>query len=1272
MIVYRFLCFSLLLSLTSVSALAQQWNATLFTEQNYLKSELVKSIERDSYGFLWIGTDDGLFRYNGGNVREIETPSSNSVKAVFAADDQSLWVSTDLGIHQYAIEPNSARLIFSFPGSIRPTDSTLWYPKHFYQRYNKEIWFSDNHSVYRMEEGTPVRYHRNDADITTNFHRSFELVEVAGKFYAISQRGNMYRWDETRKQFERMRVLPPVFYATYFPDFGLLVATEKGLYRMMADGQGNVAAPELVVPDLRISWIDRMGDELIFSTWSEGIAIASEQSKIFQLRYINSYPYRNSSQVLTVSEREFWTASDNGLVFMQKPPFTHLFDDRIKSYVQDLRAYEDGTIYFVEANNAYEVNRSLELRRVYQHKDGELLQFKRYGDAFIASDGEGRIYRIRNGRVVKTWDFSERGESIFRIKTDRSGALWFVQQGVKGITRISADGKVTFWGREHGIVSQPVSVYVDIDGVVFIGAEGSNTYLYRISPNSDRAENLAVPIGFPTNIDLSVTDISEDGEGTFLMATSSGLAHISGDTLRLYQAEMIPALAVKSLTTDSEGFVWFTNAKGLYRLLDDQLLHYNEQQGLPSKILGYRTLVTDRYGGIWVGSIAGLAYFSNDWKIESTATPFLRSVSINGLDISPSEKIRVTNTENLEISVSNGQLPQRDIRYEYQFVGTQKGWSELNNGILVLRKPSVGDYELRIRAHRDGNFVASLPLEVRIESLRIWYQRWWVWLLFLLSFNGVGYMGTYIYERRLRKRNEYLRRQVEERTREIKQQNERILEQNKALTEAKIKAETANRAKNEFLANMSHEVRTPMNSVLGFTELLRTTTDPRQLEEYIEAIQSSGESLLQLLNDLLDLSKMEAHRMELDKVETRTLLMLEDIYQMYRPMATEKNLSFSVKTLNHLPEVIEIDLKRVRQILINLLGNAIKFTDLGFVNLYVSYSEKDGPQLTFGIEDSGIGIPPEMHEKIFEPFQQVSEGINRKYGGTGLGLTIANKLAEFLGGRISVTSEPKKGAFFEVQLPVTVLDEEHSHASEDEIAQLKNLDLSGMCFLIVDDVPLNLRLLRILLVDHGAKVMEAFSGTQAIELSEQHDFDGVLLDIRLPDINGFEVLKQIREGRNANAPVIGVSASGEGLEDGEFRKHGMNAFVRKPVDKLQILHILSDALGFNEGLEFDVESFKRMFRQADSEKQQNMVAVWENEIRGHMPERISRTIVIEEIEALLASLDKCIKVFEEPRFEEYVHQIRRALDAFDIVSLQKMFTVLTDISEFLQGQQEEV
>lgn len=427
-------------------------------------------------------------------------------------------------------------------------------------------------------------------------------------------------------------------------------------------------------------------------------------------------------------------------------------------------------------------------------------------------------------------------------------------------------------------------------------------------------------------------------------------------------------------------------------------------------------------------------------------------------------------------------------------------------------------------------------------------------------------------DEKLQRHRDELEQVVLERTRALRKSNDE-------LRKAKERAEEASEIKSEFVANISHELRTPLNGILGMSTLALETEHSEEMNEYLKTIDNSSRALLDIINDVLDFSKIEAGRLEINRAAINLREFLENTVKPFSFTAALKKLSFKLELASDVPEVVEVDGVRLRQVITNLIGNAIKFTAEGEVKIEVLSEAGDDEevQLKFVISDTGIGIPAERQEAIFEAFSQADGSVTRRFGGTGLGLAISLRLLDLMNGTIDVESVPGEGSKFTCIVPVTVLKSSENMGLQTESRSIGLLNgdskkavsrmelqhpADGLRILVAEDNLINQRVAVRLLQKAGYSAHVVSNGREAVEAIKQASYDIVLMDVQMPEMDGFQATEEIRklerEQGRAPVPIIAVTAHTMQNYRGRCIDAGMTDYISKPIDYRGLIEVIEN------------------------------------------------------------------------------------------------------------------
>ncbi len=406
----------------------------------------------------------------------------------------------------------------------------------------------------------------------------------------------------------------------------------------------------------------------------------------------------------------------------------------------------------------------------------------------------------------------------------------------------------------------------------------------------------------------------------------------------------------------------------------------------------------------------------------------------------------------------------------------------------------------------------------------------------------------------------------------VKQRTSALWKQKEEAEKLKERAEQSEKYEEQFLANMSHDIRTPIHAIAGITNILRRNPHPKEQDKYFNAIHESADNLMVILNDILDLSKIEAGKLTIEVEEMDPSLLVQNVIDIMRVKSDAKGIQLTSQTTGDIPDLIIADQVRLNQILINLMSNAIKFTDKG--QIIISMNRREGDVLDIAVEDTGIGIPENKLDRIFDTFEQIKDGHTREQG-SGLGLRISRDLIELMGGQIRVKSEVSKGSTFTIELPYQQAVTKQAKDVTDNDEHLRNLarPLSGLKILIAEDNEFNVMVIRddLSFYIKDPIIEIARNGKIAFDKIKSNKFDMVLMDIQMPEMDGYQSTKNIREWESINAniptPIIAMTASLLKSEIDHCYEAGMSSYIPKPYKLEELFHTMSNEVtqrGFSE------------------------------------------------------------------------------------------------------------
>ena len=770
--------------------------------------------------------------------------------------------------------------------------------------------------------------------------------------------------------------------------------------------------------------------------------------------------------------------------------------------------------------------------------------------------------------------------NISSMAQDAKGRLWVTESGA--VFRLD-QGKATPLDLAKAHMTRPVFIRAPGDGKVYVASWGEG--IFAIDPDTLAIAPVPLPEGMA---DVAIANQLLAHGGTLWYASKGGLLRLDPHNGRMAPVPGVPHAEVLAVDFDADGF-WAATEQSLahYRYANgvavrDRSIDISREPFLPNLM----TIRADRQGNVWVFANPGLwrmdarthrfssfgaahGLLNTEFANGSTAvfpdgsifaasnggvvgfhpdqlpqrlpqgTPPLtlskltvnRGGHVQAIDVVPGQVVRI-GWRDRDLRVQSRLASYVDPaanRYRYRLRGLDPDWVDVGDrGEREFAGLHAGDYTLEVQAAGADGAWSQLGAPLRIHVQAPPWLRWWAWLLYALALMlAVGWI-MWASRRRLAQRH-----RIE------------LSEQRRAL------AEQASAAKTQFLATLSHEIRTPMTGVMGMAELLLNTPLDSKQQDYTRAMQRSGGMLLKLLNDALDLVRIDAGRLELEPAPYEPRQLVEDVAQLQQGLAWSKGLRFTVELAADLPAQAVGDAVRIKQVLLNLASNALKFTAHGGVTLRAARS---GDSLLYSVSDTGPGIPEGSQARLFQRFEQ--EDSPQRRAGSGLGLAICRELVEMMGGSIELQSRLGHGSTFLVRLPLIEVGE-----ATDEPAAPSPVDGHPLRLLLVEDDAIVAAVIAGLLQQQGHHACHVANGLLALAELERERYDAVLLDLDLPGVDGFQVARLIRQRETGRRlPIVAVTARTGEADEAQARAAGMDGLLRKPLTGEQLAAMLMRVL----------------------------------------------------------------------------------------------------------------
>ncbi len=1023
----RYLFAILLLLLYANYIAAQNVGVEEYHQENGLPTDLIKAFEIDSAGYLWVATDGGVVRFEGNEFVAVENieRSSNYYKSLLfskkfgflAASDDGL-VSISSKEHNYTTEYTRKLMGFSDWPDLR-------YAKTLYEASDSSIWIATNLRIAQLTADTIVNYELPANCHTNHYVRNHKFFEIGSVVYVMCQNGGLFKVNSQNGVLELLDwkfAGIEVFALQLIENNQVLVGVQNGLVLLEFDSSGTVIlAKELGFP-YSVSHIEPVASGVLYlGTWSHGLFKAQFEHNQLKFEHVALSEQKTINDVLIDKQNQLWLATNFGVTLLRNLDFKPAFTYYTKFYIHDMEAV-DGRLYFTDGWRVASFNPgNSALHTVFNQWEYLIHQFIiKNNDLWVATD-DGRIIVINKGVPLLEYDFSAKGGAITELVLGNDDLVWFIQDRKKPtVVSFSSDFEESEYVIPLPDEERLRMLKIASDGTLYLGASGTQSYLWRFNTDAHVFENISVPIKKTKNAIFEVNDMEFYRSNSLVLGTSEGIWKYTPLDIKQINLGEMNQEHVTSVAVDSQERIWFGNSNGLILWDSTFAITFNNYDGIPSKTNSLRNLHIDEYEQIWMGTNLGMVQGKIKEVYKCTPKPKISHIENEYRRVYPDERNSFLVNTPISIKFSNPQYPAKYVSFEYRLLNSeQEGWMPVqrNQRNLVFTNLQAGSYKLQLRAMGKGFYTWSEPASYEFSIYKRWYQK--VWVLTLIYIGIV--VSLIIYLRLASQKSERERKKLEaiiaQRTRDLQEQNEELTLLNSNLKSAKDQAEAAIKSKDRFFSILAHDLKSPFNTLIGFSQLLVNNRDDiseAEMQQFLEEMLRTSENTYKLLQNLLDWARSQTGALQIEPKQLLLKPFIDEVLTAITTTASQKDISLMVDV----PEQLEIcvDKSIMATVFRNLILNAVKFSYPHNV-VKVKAVVLDEFRVEIMVIDNGVGIDKEILPKIFSLDNNISTLGTAQEKGTGLGLILCKEFVEKSGGTIKVDSKLGIGSTFILHLP---------------------------------------------------------------------------------------------------------------------------------------------------------------------------------------------------------------------------------------------------------------